>query len=181
MIPRDLLPEGLTYFIAGGYAVCPALATDIDVWVRAPKGELEAYRQRILDYLQEKEVIFEETKPSERQIETADYYDTEAFIQKVAIVNEHFLPIHLLVTDASVDDVLASFDLSVCQVALTSYGVVTGRDWTPVTKPIAVVRNTPTTPARLEKYRKRFKQYTQNIEPVTNPFGGSDGEEETIG
>jgi hypothetical protein len=171
MIPRDLLPKEMLYFIAGGFAVCPVLATDIDVWVQAEKGMLDETRQRILDHLTDQAIVFEEEQPSSLSIETADYYDTQAFILKVAKVKyEHSLPIHILVTDAAIEDVLRSFDLSICQVALTRYSIVTTDNWTPVTAPIAVLRNTPTTPARLEKYRQRFKQYQQNLTMETNPF-----------
>lgn len=38
MIPDDLLPEKYRdqAFIAGGFAACPSLANDMDVWVMAP-------------------------------------------------------------------------------------------------------------------------------------------------
>jgi len=38
MLPANLLPEPYqsTAFIAGGWAACPSLATDMDVWVPVP-------------------------------------------------------------------------------------------------------------------------------------------------
>ena len=169
MIPRNLLPEGLVAFIAGGYAACPALAEDMDVWVstrlsRKPVLPLPELRQLILDHLKQQGFMFapqDDTRQTEAGLEG---YEIEVNILKVAMVSgeslfesDYRLPIHILVTDANCSQVLEGFDISTHQVALTYDGPVVGRDWTPLTEEPVVLKNSPKTPARLEKIRNRYK------------------------
>jgi hypothetical protein len=154
MIPKNLLPEGTRYFIAGGWAVCPALATDRDVFVQTT-GDLSATRATLLAHMQAEG--FDLTKEGETRYFAGWGY---AFvpIAKVAKVKVKFAQsIHVLVTNADVAEVLETFDLSICQVAIThTGGIVKGSYWTAPNEPICVLKDTPTTLARKEKYEARF-------------------------
>lgn len=67
MIPKGLLPPELdesAAFIAGGYAACPALATDVDIWITTGEiGDLDdwdkvyALRLRLLEWIRSTPVM----------------------------------------------------------------------------------------------------------------------------
>ena len=155
LIPKNLLPEGMHYFIAGGWAACPALATDRDLFVQTT-GDLNDTRAMLLDHMRAQG--FDVTEEDEhRDFETSDGY-SHIPIAKVGKVKQKFnKDIHVLVTSGDVENVLDTFDLSVSQVAITESGrIVKGTHYTDPTQPIYVVKDTPTTPAREEKYRRRF-------------------------
>lgn len=157
-------------FIAGGYAADPKLACDVDVWVSVPvENNMDVVREEILQHLRERDYFrFEELSDVRVENELVDAY-TNLQTRKVAIVRgsqtlSYTRPIHIIVTNGTVHDVLASFDLSVCQVAITFPNVagptvakiVHGRNWTPTDESIIVLKDTPTTMARLMKYQARF-------------------------
>lgn len=157
MIPRDLLPEGAFYFIAGGWAACPSLATDKDVWVTYPRGtNLVAARQHILDHLKETGYWYTEEQDGRTETVNDGYAGIEVNILKVAVVN-FVVPIHILVTDAMAHEVLQGFDVSTHQIVLLSDGGIQyGPDWTPITVPPIKLKNTPTTDARMRKIAARY-------------------------
>lgn len=162
MLPPNLLPPGhltTNAFIAGGYAACPALATDIDVWITVPTYDLDHARSEILRWLHEQDnLVFEElTDGRVDQVHSPDGYGTDLNVRKVATV-EHYrgTKYHLLVVDGDVDAVLDSFDVSTHQVALTPFGVVTGENWTPTNVYPVQLRDTPTTAARMAKIAARY-------------------------
>ena len=175
MIPPNLLPDGTEAFIAGGYAACPALAADIDVWVPVAIGDKDRVRERILAHLRQRQAVlsFEEEDPdnSARQrfqqdrtlansqlLSTFEGYHLVIGLRRVAKVSipGASLPYHLIVVEGSVDDVLSSFDITTHQVALTEKGVVTGEQWTPLSERPRVIREKYTTPARLQKICTRY-------------------------
>lgn len=166
MIPRNLLPEGRNYFIAGGYAVCPALATDIDVWVQAEYEDVDEVRVELLRHLKDQGFDYTEQDPARHGVD--DYPGSTVKVATIDSIVHFGKPIHLLVTNAGVERVVNSFDLSISQVALTEYQVILGDSWTPTTSQIHVVRQTRTTDERLAKYRKRFNLHTQDIDRATN-------------
>lgn len=169
MIPPFLLPEDYhpNAIIAGGYAACPAMANDIDVWVTAVI-DLRAARDVIRHHLHDRAIVkrpgrghirsyvFEDDQRTESS--NFEGYTMDVNIVKVAKVEiwGARLPYHILVTDANVDELLSAFDVSTHQVALTPLGVVTGESWTPINEPPAKLKNTPTTDARMEKIRSRY-------------------------
>lgn len=157
MIPRNLIPEDLEEqaFIAGGYAACPALAQDMDVWVFVDGGHenLDEARNRVLEHLQ---TFFDITEEHGGTI--SDYQGVEVNILKVAFVRGFNLPIHVMVCDAPVGIVLKNFDISTHQVALTAHGVVKGEGWTsPLEEPVVLERmENEHTQERLAKIRARY-------------------------
>ena len=182
MIPVNLLPEQYHphAFIAGGYAACPALAQDIDVWVSVdtinapnPWDAVWDAREIILRHL---DTTFHTVQPEDvegspryrnRLIvrSTFEGYNLPLPIYRVATVKVDgaSLPYHIIAVGADVDEVLSSFDISTHQVALTTRGVVKGEHWTPTWAPPVVINNKYTTPARLEKIRTRYHQTTEGL------------------
>lgn len=157
MIPTNLLPEGTNYCIAGGFAACPALAQDKDVWVFASEiepGDAGHRREELLKHLTEQGFEFE----AEDETRNAHGYEGMIDILKVATIRTNDIPIHLLVTTAdSVFDLMESFDISTHQIALTPEGrVVRGSQFTSVTESPVKLRDTPTTDARMVKISQRY-------------------------
>lgn len=167
MIP-DVYPKThgriIGAFVAGGYAVSPALADDIDVFVTvvpsAHPGNLERVKQDILAYLNDQygldtvAEILDATVNHERQ----DTYETIFETLKVARVLLAGITYHVMVTTGNIGDVLNSFDLSICQVAIDELGAVhKGIDYTTPFEPIVVLKDTPTTYQRMVKYMTRFQ------------------------
>jgi hypothetical protein len=155
MIPSYLLPEGTPYFVAGGWAACPALATDMDVWVTSDNPART--RTEILEHFNAK--LFADEYEEERSDEVAG--DVDAYsnpltlkVARVLIGQKRF---HILVTSGDISDVLNGFDISTHQVAITDSGtVVRGYHWTPVTEPPIKLKDTPTTNDRLIKIAARY-------------------------
>jgi hypothetical protein len=175
MIPRSLLPEQYheSAFIAGGFAACPALASDVDIWVSVEVGQCNAVRAGILQHLIDSNVSHQEedgegsprrrfqddrTLANSQLLSTFEGYHTILRLRRVASVElpGHTLPYHLIVIEGSIDEVLASFDISTHQVALTTRGVVRGEHWTPIHVPPVVITHKYTTPERLCKVRERY-------------------------
>lgn len=162
MIPEYLLPPQYrkTYFIAGGWAACPAMAHARDVWVQASvpevaRKELLAHFRRVLDEDEWAEEQSPAYQPDGRVIDP--FYDSVAFTLKVARLALTGNLYHILVTSAEVWDVIKEFDLSVHQIALTPEGgVIKGPDWTPITVPPVILKMTATTPERYVKLCERY-------------------------
>lgn len=168
MIP-DVYPKThasiIGAFIAGGFAVSPALAGDIDVFIQVTpsvhEGNLPRVRQHVLAYLVDQYGL-DMVKPEGdhsgvRNYERNDEYQTIFETMKVARVIFGGLDYHVLLTTGSIEDVLDSFDLSIAQVAIDELGSIhKGHDWTEPWAPIVVVKDTPTTYARMLKYMERF-------------------------
>jgi hypothetical protein len=146
VIPANLLPEPYrqSFCIAGGYAACPALAKDQDVWVYGiPTAQLSAVRQELLVHLSQQTVSPRSRRafsvyPAE-DTRTAESYCQEFIqIKKVAAdiyrpgAGHHQKQIHLMVTDAqNPGAILEGFDISTHQVALGPGGEVwTGGGYT---------------------------------------------------
>lgn len=161
MLPKELLPSDLmnSAFIAGGYAACPALASDIDLWVMAPPNQLGATRKTIINWL-ETEMWPYEVQEDQRLsvLGPAAAYGYDVIAGKVAIVKSPHMthPIHIMVVDRSPAELLETFDISTHQVAIVFGNVVKGSGWTPVTVPPVMLRNTPTTPERMRKIAARY-------------------------
>lgn len=174
MFPVDLLPEAYrkSWCIAGGFAACPALATDMDVWVyglptekQAP-GKLLAVRDEILDYFAAykktrtyRDLWFGYTPGVETR--TTESYGHPCVIHKVAMIHATGTrkPIHLMVTDADSPMMLIDgFDVSTHAVALNHDGGVFYNidTYTPPNEPPRQLRDTVTTPDRLRKIAARF-------------------------
>lgn len=158
MIPDNLLPAAYNdACIAGGFAACPSLATDMDVWVFVPKSAtLEEAREAILQHLKAERFYAKEEAEERRERSTDEGgYEISGRVLKVAKVLVA-MDIHILVTDFELGGLLSSFDISTHQVALVPGGMIRGGDWTPITEPPVKLKDTPTTDARMEKIAKRY-------------------------
>lgn len=160
MIPATLLPADLQSkaFIAGGYAACPALAADMDVWVPVSAHRMSTERARILTWLEDTMWPYETL--TDRRFVVLDNSDAHYPIAagKVAIVRSVHMshPVHIMVVSHKVKELLESFDVSTHQIALAYGNVVKGSGWTPITVPPVKLKDTPTTDARMEKIAARY-------------------------
>lgn len=168
MIPRDLLPDDMVdrAFIAGGWAACPALATDMDIWVRvtpsdggeevATGEDLDIVREQLLCHLRALPVF---RVKAEVNLEVGEGYNADGAIltKRVAAVKRGRTVYHILVTNGTVDEVLLNFDVSAHQVAIEPTGlVVRGPNFTTVNEPPYAIRMNDKTPVRLKKITERF-------------------------
>jgi hypothetical protein len=162
-------PYRNSLFIAGGFAVHPASATDIDVWIinnadpsDPDRIETTDIRRDVLVYLTDRGFNHREL-PESRVTNVIDGYPADTI--KIATVRdtERAKEIHLLTTDLSPMELLDTFDLSISQIGFDLNGrVYTTEAWTDLQTPIRVLRETPTTQDRLEKYMLRFNLTTEN-------------------
>ncbi len=166
----NLLPKGTTAFIAGGFAACPALAADVDVWVQVLNPEdLLSMRTALLNHFRTTgpHVVIEEPQPPTGVCLDMDdpdhYYGVQTV--KVARITGVGLPIHVMVTTGSVTEVLDGFDVTTHMIAITDRGIKRGTFWTPLTCRPAAVNPNSGTPARLKKIAKRYGfLYTPDME-----------------
>lgn len=170
MIPAWLLPEGVRWVVAGGWAACPALASDQDIWVLVDADEMSDMRDRILDGLRDyygddydarvTELEDRRSMVVDRQSEVSDntYETVPVNTLKVASVYTHGLERHILVTDASCAyELVEAFDINTHAVAIEPDGnIVKSALWAPFTEPPIMVRDTPTTKMRMNKIRQRY-------------------------
>lgn len=174
MIPANLLPEGTQWCVAGGYAACPALAGDIDVWVYGvPVDDIQKRRTELLAYVQDWAKVQNVNRPHwpERRYqvnpqtsatEHVAYEHTVVRIEKVAVVESPSLayvkPIHIMVTDAySPGEIMQGFDVSTHAVAIESTGRVWRHiNWTAPHKAPEALLNNQYTEARIARIAKRF-------------------------
>lgn len=137
--------------IAGGYAACPALAGDQDVWFfNVPDFELVAAVAKLQN---EYPQIYAEPNPRiELMGKSPEGYPMG--VLKVGVLDNR----HLLVTSAStIEDILKSFDISTHQCAISSDGeFIKGPNWSPIWTPPETLKDTPTTPARVAKMVARY-------------------------
>jgi hypothetical protein len=165
MIPKGLLPPDLegSAFIAGGYAACPALATDIDLWVYVAGESLADARDRILLWLQTEMWPYETQEDNRPQLADSTIDGYSIISSKVAIVRSPHLshPIHIMVCAGSIQELLETFDISTHQIALSFGGVIKGPRWTPITERPVIIRSatgisTQKTQERLGKIATRY-------------------------
>ena len=155
MLPKNLIPDGLHYFIAGGWAACPALATDRDVFVQTA-GDLIDTRAMLLDHMRAQgfEVVEEDET---RDAVTINGYDNIPIVKVAKVTQKRAQPIHVLVTSGDIEEVLNTFDINTSQVAITDTGrIVKGDNYSSPVQPVCKVRDTPSTDARFSKYEARF-------------------------
>lgn len=164
-LTNEQIAMGHEWCIAGGWAACPGLATDQDVWVFIgveDSGDfplrvkrLVDARRRILRTYPEIQAETTDAVPQTPEELMAAYGDLGMFVQKVGKLGDR----HIMVCDApDVKTLLATFDISTHQCAITSDGrFVQGADWTSITEPPVAYRMTDTTPARLQKIRERYR------------------------
>lgn len=159
MIPENLLPKGTKWCIAGGYAACPALACDIDVWVygvRSAEDSLQIRRAEILLHIAK--AGFRVVTETGDNVANDGYEDKDISILKVGRVDQKDgLPIHVMVTDATTPErLLESFDISTHAVAVGPGFVVKAAGWTPPHVPPVAFGQHATTTERMVRIATRF-------------------------
>jgi hypothetical protein len=196
MIPRPLLDaiSGSKWCVAGGYAACPALSADIDLWIYdIPKDDLLDERDHFTELLKTVTDGLNVNRPlwaekrygfvrEEGQEQTEIYDQIENLIEKIGVFttprvafknNGNFSsasvkvkPVHIMVTTApDPGSLISGFDISTHAVAID----FTGRVWTHAqfTGPHqkpAVIRVGTNTQARLDRVCKRFGHATFTVE-----------------
>lgn len=176
----DLIGSGTQWCIAGGYAACPALATDMDVWIYQVKDDLETVRRQLIVNIERLTTTLNETRPiwpekrflwtssAETQLAPA-YQGINVQILKVGdFIEPHShrsKPIHLMVTDAtSPGEILEGFDISTHAVAIDQSGRIWKHSgWTAPHQPPAVlfVAKNGKTPERYDRICRRFGHVPQ--------------------
>lgn len=159
--------------IAGGFAACPALASDIDVWV-LDCNDPEQAREDIIGCwktlgrlgcggMLSKITIEEDNHVRVDGSEHSAGYgkSLEWNIVRVGIVElmNASKPFHVLTTDCEDATLLVdTFDISTHAIALypATMRVVKGNKWTAINVPPVKLRDTPTTAARLQKLCTRY-------------------------
>lgn len=163
-LTNERIAMGHEWCIAGGWAACPGLASDQDVWVFIPVNDSGDFPVRVKRLVIARgqmlrtfpEIKAESTKvPQTPEELMAAYGDLGMFVQKVGKLGDR----HIMVCDApDVKTLLNTFDISTHQCAITSDNrFVKGDDWTPITEPLVIHRLTDTTPARIDKIRARYR------------------------
>jgi hypothetical protein len=167
MIP-PFIPEAYRErtFIAGGWAACPALASDMDVWILATTTQanssdfdLKDLRAEVLAAIKVPFNTFARLREEDSD-EAGEYGGVEIKIRKVCYVDRDGVKLHVMVTNAPIiEAVLANFDISTHQIAIDHKGqVILGPDYTPVYETPKVIegRANEHTPARLAKITARY-------------------------
>lgn len=156
MIPKEILPPDLmnSAFISGGYAACPPLASDLDIWVYVNENteSMTAARTRILAWLESEMWPYAE----EDSHTMCDYV---VVARKVAVVRSpHWShPVQIMVTTAGPAELLETFDISTHKVAIVFGNVIKGNGWTSITEPPRLLRaGHPASAARMEKIAARY-------------------------
>jgi hypothetical protein len=155
--------HGGEYCIAGGFAACPALADDVDVWLYGidvfdgdDNGGVNEHK-RVRELLEDR---------LRRDYGDADFeasnnetcYIGTGFVTRVGYVFVNHQKFHVLITDQPTPQALVNaFDVSTHAVAINSDGqVFRGEGWTPTMVPTVKLKDTSTTDARLKKIAVRF-------------------------
>lgn len=159
MIPAGLIPESYKWCVAGGFAACPALARDIDVWVYGIAPEQVETTQQQLQHQIATGPCGHGFASSDERLSSSSY--SQEFIQILKVGDVHWngnRKHHVIVTDAnSPESILDGFDLSTHAVAIMPDGkVVTHPLWTAPHVLPQVMRSDANTPARLVRVAARF-------------------------
>lgn len=163
MVPSYLIPEGMRYFVAGGFAVCPALASDIDVWFMVEGKPVTEVINKLVAHLTRWQTMGA-IDVDFSYINGRVYHELHGTLNVATIAaSDDRKAMHIMVTDDSPQDTIDDFDLSVCQVAITDNGeVYRGEHWTAPGAPIKILKKSakydPRTAERLTKYIRRFGQ-----------------------
>jgi len=151
MWTNDHIANGRRWCIAGGWAACPQLATDEDVWIfvddRTSSPLLEV-RDDIWDACPE--IVRDEAPLTETYL-----VETGFMSLKVGTLGLR----HIILTDAAnILDLLDGFDISTHQCAISDQGeFIRGRQWTPIDElPVVIRVGGPNTARRLQKIQARY-------------------------
>lgn len=149
MITNEQLANGRKWWIAGGWAACPQLASDQDVWIAAKPNE------DIGEVAQKLQGAFSEIDTDDALANDAEgYEDLGIDVVRVGSLDNR----HIMVTN--VEDIkmfLDAFDISTHQCAITSeMEFVKGHQFTPITAAPIQLRDHTKTPSRMRKIAERY-------------------------
>jgi hypothetical protein len=174
VIPTGLLPEGTKWCIAGGFAACPALAGDVDVWVYGVKhDDVVTTQAQLIAHIEQwcaannvKRPIWPEKRYCfEKQAESREFFaygQVAVRIEKIGVLysprSARVKPIHLMVTDAyTPGEIVRGFDISTHAVAIDSTGRIWKHDtFTAPHQPPAVLTTNEKTAGRYSRICQRF-------------------------
>lgn len=175
-LPECLMPPYHQVVIAGGYAACPHLAGDIDLWVFT--DTLISTRDRIIKDAKELgfHALVETPETTTEIIAPNDFGYDELGFQVMKVLSMPWwveddkgqfrnCPLHVMVTNApGVIGLLLGFDVSTHQVAVTPRGdVVYGPDWTPLDEEPVKLFDTSKTDARMQKITARYQHLRKDL------------------
>lgn len=152
------LAQGFPYCIAGGYAACPQLASDMDVWVlTGPVDSLEDIADEIRE---ECPAIV----PFDMSIANEPEYILDHGVRILKVGTQYppvGVPMHLMLAECrTITGLLDCFDVSTHQCALNAdFEFIKGLQWTPITVPPVELFSTPSTAARMRKIAERYRQF----------------------
>lgn len=164
-ITNDGIAMSRKWCIAGGFAACPALASDIDVWVfltpiERYQDDHDRVRDNMLWNLRVQHIDYERQENNLSTQAGIELYDLGNGILnwKVAKLADGR---HIMLTNATDEQhLLDNFDVSTHQVALTSDGeLIKGSGFTPITEPPVALRNGVMTESRMRKIERRYRQF----------------------
>ncbi len=172
---EGLLPPKTKWCIAGGFAACPALASDIDLWVYGVRThELQVRRAEILLHIAGSDFNVSTEGGDNVKSEEYEEEDFGISILKVGRIGigrgNGNTPVHIMVTDAKTPlELLHHFDISTHAVAIDRYGsVIKHPKWTKVTATPVALREHSTTEDRLTKIIARYKPFDETESEI--PF-----------
>lgn len=170
---NEELADNRKWCVAGGWAACPQLATDQDVWVFIDQWDISELRSedrlsKLARLRLEMLVVWPDITPEGPSIadskgdhqdfdedNLARYGDCGIGVIKVGILGNR----HILLTDAEdIQQLLSHFDISTHQCAIDQdMTFIRGTEWTPITEDPKVLRTGgEQTAVRLEKIRARY-------------------------
>lgn len=141
-------------WLAGSYAIDPDSACDVDIW-------LCDIRLAHMGLIVEPMLIkWWDEQAFNVELLTKTYQDPvypESDQYAIVTPNDGELSAHIMITHASITDIVNDFDLSIVRKAISGKGdIVIGEGYTSTFDPIVILHERPTTEYRLRKYMKRF-------------------------
>ncbi len=149
---------GTEWCVAGGFAANPVLADDIDVWVTGVDVEDHLVIARSLA----RDLALAYGPRFEEQMDMGSYLGDDFATLRVGKVNRKNIEqglkdVHIIITNAGVQEMVNSFDVSTHACAITAEGrIVKAPEWTMPTLAPTRMRTTSTTEERMVKICKRF-------------------------
>ncbi len=155
---NELSNRQFRWCIAGGFAACPQLATDCDVWVFRDKDGQGLFETRETLIRELEGLVRDGSDPGDQA--AIDAYISEHpnfMVLRVGRIND----CHLMVTSAEdIDELLSGFDVSTHQCAIDDSGqFIKGVGWTPLTVPPVALLDTERTSSRMAKITERYAAF----------------------
>ncbi len=170
---HSLVPYDWPVYIAGGYAACPALADDIDIWVRyvhRAGSSLSSESTRLYEEIKREELkrnlhrfdLLAEPPIEVRRVVAIERYATN-HVCKIKCGEQKF---DILFSEDPIEHILAAFDISTHQIAMNTrtLEVIKGDRWTPITEPPLFLQLSST-----DKEKERMKKICKRYGYIPHP------------